>query len=111
VSPLLLMALALAAPPEAAGGWAFRDEAVHAGRGLLAFRPVELHDRPVVPLTVPDLPAAGARFGLLPIGNDGDYPDVVWAPGASGGPRVWVAGRWHALGPQPLAVPLTMAVR
>src|SRR4051794_25370747 len=106
MTPLLFASLALAASPDA---WQFRDEVGFAGRTLLAFRPVELRERPVVPLDVPNVPSAGARYGLLPIGNvGGEYPAVVWAPAVG---RVWVGGEWHALGPQPLAVPLTLAVR
>jgi hypothetical protein len=59
MSPLLVAALALAALP---GDWQFHDETAHAGRSLLAFRRVELRDRPVVPVTIPDI-RAGARFG------------------------------------------------
>src|SRR5437868_1528864 len=110
--PLLLTAFSLAAPPEPAGNWTFRDEVSHAGRSVLAFGPVPLRDRPVAPLTVPDLPASGARFGLLPVGNvSAEYPPLVWAADATAGPRLWVAGAWHVLGPQPLAVPLALAVR
>src|SRR5215213_4557065 len=99
--PFLLTALAFAGPPDPAGDWTFHDEAAHAGRSLLAFRPVPLRDRPVAPLKVAGLPASGARFGLLPVGNvRGEYPDIVLAAGPS---RVWVAGGWHDLGPQPLA--------
>jgi hypothetical protein len=109
VIPLLFAVAAVAAQPD--GAWEFRDEAVLAGRGMITYRAVELRDRPVVPLPAADLTVAGARYGLLPVGKEpAEYPAVVWHSNAAGGPRVWVAGGWHAVGPQPVAVPLTLAV-
>jgi hypothetical protein len=119
---LLLTAFALAAPPNSSPGrWEFRDESSLSGRSLLTFRPVELGDRPIVPLHADDRPGPDARYGLLPVGNvAAGYPLVVWWPGAPGGPQVWIdvdgdgrfaPGERHTLGPQPLAVPLTVSVR
>lgn len=118
MTALLLTAVALAAPPDL---WEFRDESILGTRTMLTFRPVELGDRPIVPLHADDRPGAAARYGLLPTGNvAADYPLVVWLPGGPGGPQVWIdgdgdgrfaPGERHTLGPQPLALPLTLSVR
>ncbi|QJW99977.1 hypothetical protein [Frigoriglobus tundricola] len=80
---LILLAAALAAPPDPAA-WKFVDETTFAGRSVLTFRTVELADAPTRPLHAADKPPAGAKFGSAGLGPGGRQRlGVVWHAGTS----------------------------
>jgi hypothetical protein len=59
--------------------WTFQDTVDHAGRSVLAFRAVETTDTPLHTLHADDRPAAGAKFGIIPLGHREKSPlYLVW---------------------------------
>jgi hypothetical protein len=112
----LFLALAAGSPaePESVARFTFHDAAIHDGRTVLAFRPVQFGPNPVRPLTFAIPPGAGARHGLIPFGpGRDDALAVVWEPDAAGGPRLWLdadndgrltANECHALKGKEIAI-------
>lgn len=77
MTPLVALALALAAPPD--DGWRFVDASSLGDRSALTFRTAELADKPAMPLHPDDPPPAGAKFGSVPLGVGGAFrPALVW---------------------------------
>jgi hypothetical protein len=110
MNTLAVLALALAAPPDA-GGWKFVDEARLGGRSILTFRTADLGPRPIRPLHPEDAPPPGSVFGAVPLGLRGAFrPGLVWhaATGTvwfdADGDGRYAASERHQLGPAPLAV-------
>lgn len=59
--------------------WTFHDAAEHAGRSVLTFRAIETTDTPLHTLHHDDRPAAGAKFGIIPLGHREKSPlYLVW---------------------------------
>jgi hypothetical protein len=85
----LLLLIGPSPPDTAVSRFEFRNEAVHAGRSVLAFRPLTLGPTPVRPVTSARPFGAGARHGLALVGPSPDTAlTVVWAPDA--GPWLWL---------------------
>lgn len=77
---MLLALLSLALQPPTTP-WTFHDAAEHAGRSVLTYRPIELSNSPLHTLHADDRPAAGAKFGLIPLGHREKSPlYLVWQP-------------------------------
>jgi|SRR5579884_137543 len=75
---ILLVLLAAAPTPSS---WQFHDAAAHEGRSLLAYRRVELSEKPPRPLQPNERPPAKALYGLLPVGDTpASFLAVVWLP-------------------------------
>jgi hypothetical protein len=120
---LATLALTLAAPPGETipRTWEFRDAVSFDGRSLLAYRPIELGTKPPRPLHPADDPGPGAKFGLLPVGNQPEsFRLLVWRPKAVGGPDLWIdgdgdgrfgPGERHRLTAQSTEIPITIAVK
>ncbi len=82
---ILLILLAAAPPPSP---WQFHDAAAHEGRSLLAYRRVELSEKPPRPLQPNERPPAKALYGLLPVGDTpASFLAVVWLPESQ---QVWL---------------------
>ncbi len=82
-----ILLVLLAAVPTASS-WQFHDAAAHEGRSLLAYRRVELSEKPPRPLQPNDRPPAKALYGLLPVGDTpASYLAVVWLPESQ---QVWL---------------------
>src|SRR6185436_11562566 len=71
---ILLMLLCQPTPT-----WTFHDAAEHAGRSVLTFRPIDTADSPLHTLHAADRPAAGTKFGIIPLGHREKSPlYLVW---------------------------------
>jgi hypothetical protein len=113
---LLLLAVALAAPPDTPANWKFVDESTFAGRSVLTYRTIDLADAPTRPLHPDDKAPAGAKFGSVGVGPSGRQRlGVVWHAGtgalwfdADGDGRFAAAER-HTLADKPVEAKVTIA--